>query len=144
MKVFGLTFQRLQENLFVDREGNDFAYSDGRIEEARILEIVSSATDISSSSWELHEKAETWPERYHLSVHRGAIIRSLSFLVNMRVSNWGRDGGAITRALGENFTSVDAIEGSIDRARICASRCRNSPKFEYSLPISIEITPSRI
>ena len=40
----------------------------------------------------------------------------------------GAGGGAITRALGEKFASVDAIEGSIDRARICASRCRDLPQ----------------
>ena len=78
MKAFGLTFQKLQKNLFVDCERSDFAYSDGHIEEARILEMVNAATDISSCSWELHEKAKTWPERYHLSIHRGAIIRCLS------------------------------------------------------------------
>ena len=141
MKAFGVTFQRLQKNLFVDRERNDFAYSDGHVEEARILEKVNSATDISSCSWELHESAQTWPERYHLSIHRGAIIRCLSFDRNLRVLEIGAGAGAVTRALGEKVSWVDAIEGSVDRARICASRCRDLPNVRVFAADSNRIAP---
>ncbi|MBI4525721.1 MAG: class I SAM-dependent methyltransferase [Deltaproteobacteria bacterium] len=127
MKTFGLSFRQIQENLFVDRGSNGFAYSDGQIAEERILEMVSSAQDISSTSWELHEKARTWVERYHLSIHRGSIIRCLPFSSNLQVLELGAGSGAVTRALGERFALVDAVEGSLDRAGICASRCRDLP-----------------
>ena len=127
MMPFGLSFQQVSENLHIDRNRGTFTYSDGMKDESHILDMVRAAQNLSSTSWELHEKTETWRERYHLSIHRGAIIRCLSFDRNLRVLEIGAGAGAITRALGETISWVDAIEGSVDRARICASRCRDLP-----------------
>jgi len=127
MKAFDLTFDQSESNLFIDQSRSVVAYSDGEKEERRLLEIVTSAQDLSAISWQLNDSATTWVERYHLSVHRGAIIRCLPFSANMQVLEMGAGAGAVTRGLGEKFAQVDAIEGSIERARICASRCRNLP-----------------
>jgi O-antigen biosynthesis protein len=127
MILFGLSFRQVSENLHIDQNRATFTYSDGMKEESHILDMVRAAQNLSSTSWELHEKTETWVERYHFSIHRGAIIRCLSFDRNLRVLEIGAGAGAITRALGEKVSWVDAIEGSVDRARICASRCRDLP-----------------
>src|SRR6266545_3316594 len=123
----GLSFRQVSENLHVDQNGGNFTYSDGKKDESHLLDIVGTAQNLSSTSWELHETADTWVERYHLSIHRAAIIRCLSFDPNLRVLEIGAGTGAITRALGEKFSRVDAIEVSIDRARVCATRCRDLP-----------------
>ena len=127
MKAFELTFDQSESNLFIDQSRTVVAYSDGGKEERRLLEIVRSAQDLSAISWQLNDSATTWVERYHLSVHRGAIIRCLPFSANLQVLEMGAGAGAVTRSLGEKFAQVDAIEGSIERARICASRCRDLP-----------------
>ena len=127
MEAFGLSFTPLTRNCFVDQSGHTVNYSDGLAEEKRLFDIVGSVEDLSSTSWQLHNRAKSWVERYHLSIHRGAIIRCLSFDRNLRVLEIGAGAGAITRALGEKVSCVDAIEGSVDRARICASRCRDLP-----------------
>ena len=127
MKAFNLTFNKSERNLFIDQSQSTVDYSDGETEERRLLAIVRSAQDLSTISWQLHDSATNWVERYHLSVHRGAIIRCLPFPTNLKVLEMGAGAGAVTRALGEKFAQVDAIEGSIERAHICASHCRDLP-----------------
>jgi hypothetical protein len=123
--AFGLSFRRFAENFFGDESGHDISYSDGMEEEKGLLAAVTAATDRSSLSWQLHDMAMSWVERYHFSVHRGAIVRCLPFPRSKRVLELGAGCGAITRTLGERFDHVDAIEGSVQRARICAKRCED-------------------
>jgi SAM-dependent methyltransferase len=123
MNAFGLRFWELDKNLFAATHPSAACYSDGQREEDHLWEIVRSASDLSSCSWELDNAARSWVEKYHCSVHRGAIIRCLPFSSEKRVLELGAGAGAITRALGERFVVVDAVEGSFDRARICARRC---------------------
>jgi protein-L-isoaspartate O-methyltransferase len=142
MKAFDLTFNQSEKNLFINHGRSAVVYSDGEKEERRLLEIVRSAQDLSAVSWQLHDNATTWVERYHLSVHRGSIIRCLPFPANMQVLEMGAGAGAVTRALGEKFAQVDAIEGSIERAHICARRCRDLPNVRVFAADLDKITPA--
>ena len=125
MKIFGQSFHKAGDNLYVTQDNTSFTYSDGDENERKLLEVTNSARDLSSLSLELHQNGQSWIDRYHFSMHRGAIIRCLPFSLDARVLEIGAGCGAVTRALAEKFAQVDAIEGSLNRARICSSRCRD-------------------
>jgi len=125
MNAFGLTFEPLAANLFSDPLSESVLYSDGASEEENLLNTVDSVDDLSSLSWRLQDAGSSWPGRYHFSVHRGAIIRCLPFASSKSVLELGAGCGAITRALGERFHRVDAVEGSVRRAKVCARRCKD-------------------
>lgn len=127
MNAFGLLFRPSENQLQISDDIDAIQYSDGETAETKLFEAISSATDLSATSWELQNVIENWAQRYHLSMHRGAIVRCLPFSASLQVLELGAGCGAMTRALGEKFSTVDAIEGSTARARICASRCRDLP-----------------
>ena len=127
MNIFGLSFRQAADRFYISDETREFQYSDGEIEEKTLIELINSTSDLSAISWDLHKNINSWAQRYHLSMHRGAIIRCLPITSNARVLELGAGCGAVTRALGEKFAKVDGIEGSETRASICASRCRDLP-----------------
>lgn len=100
-------------------------YSDGFRVENYILETIKKAKDISDNSEELMRAVKDWPSYYHLGIGRSNILRALELPHNARVLELGSGCGALTRYLGENFKSVDAIEGSLLRAQIARERCRD-------------------
>jgi 2-polyprenyl-3-methyl-5-hydroxy-6-metoxy-1,4-benzoquinol methylase len=101
------------------------AYTDGRTPEEYVLKALQEATDLRADSDELMGAVKNWPSYYHLGVGRTVILRCLDLPPEARVLEIGAGCGAITRYLGEHFASVDAIEGSPDRARIARERCRD-------------------
>ena len=125
MEAFGLSFRRAENRLHISDDTGTIQYSDGESEETKLFRTIGSIKDLSSISWELQRLIESWAQRYHLSMHRGAIVRCLPLSPHSQVLELGAGCGAVTRALGEKFAVVDAIEGSAARARICASRCRD-------------------
>jgi SAM-dependent methyltransferase len=127
MKAFGLSFRPSENQLLISENSGNIQYSDGEPEETKLFRTINSVSDLSSTSRELQSVINSWAQRYHLSIHRGAIIRCLPLGANSRVVELGAGCGAVTRALGEKFAAVDAVEGSVVRARICASRCRDLP-----------------
>lgn len=100
-------------------------YSDGIKIENYILKSIINAKDISDDSDELMRMVKDWPTYYHLGIGRSNILKSLDISYDANVLELGSGCGAITRYLGENFKSVDSIEGSLLRARIARERCRN-------------------
>jgi len=103
-----------------------FNYSDGKKIENYILNVIKNAKDISADSDELMSKVRDWISYYHLGVGRANILRIFdTFPKNARIIEFGSGCGAITRYLGENFQSIDAIEGSFLRAQITRERCRD-------------------
>ena len=100
-------------------------YSDGIKVENYILKSIINAKDISDDSDELMRMVKDWPTYYHLGIGRSNILKSLDISHDANVLELGSGCGAITRYLGENFKSVDGIEGSPLRARIARERCRN-------------------
>ena len=142
MEALGLSFTPVTPNCFVDQTGRTVNYSDGSAEESRLLDIVGSIEDLSSMSWQLHNSARNhgWNDIISRFIV-GRLSDALPLTGNLRVLEIGGGDGAITRALGEQVLWVDAIEGSIDRARICASRCRNLPNVRVFAADINRITP---
>ena len=114
-----------QSHLFRHSSGQDFAYSDGKEVEDRLLTLVSNAADRSTFSTELLEAITDWPSEYHLSRGRHCLVRPLGIRPGDRVLELGCGCGAITRYLGEMGAKVAAVEGSLSRARVAAERCRD-------------------
>jgi SAM-dependent methyltransferase len=142
MMLLGLSFRQVSDNFYVANNTDTFTYSDGAKDESHLLDIVRTAKNLSTTSWELNDTAKTWVDRYHFSVHRGAIVRCLSFASSQRVLELGAGCGAITRALGERFHHVDAIEGSPRRARICAMRCEGLQNVQVFAADIDKISPA--
>ena len=102
----------------------EYTYSDGKIENY-ILSAIKNADDISDDSEELMRLSKDWPSYYHLGTGRSNIIKCLDINKSINVLELGSGCGAITRCLGENFESVDCVEGSLLRAKITRERCRD-------------------
>ncbi len=102
-----------------------FEYSDGSDVESYIRETVARAKDLSVLSREIRRAAVDWPSSYHFSPRRANLLRPLSISQGSRVLEIGSGCGALTRQLVEAGAHVTAIEGSVDRAHIVASRLRD-------------------
>ena len=103
------------------------AYSEGTEAETRLYEIVCAAGDGSVSSPEIAAHISDWSTEYHFSRSRHLLLRPLAIQKGQRVLELGCGTGALTRYLGETGAKVDAVEGSLLRARIAAERCRDLP-----------------
>ena len=106
-----------------------YEYSDGAAAEAYILECVEACNDVSSGSDELVGRIRDWPSEYHFSASRATLLAPFD-LRGLSVLEVGCGCGAITRALGEAGAHVVALEGSLERARITAARCRGLDNVE--------------
>jgi precorrin-6B methylase 2/transposase-like protein len=111
--------------VFRPQHDRSFTYSDGAASEAYLAAVIESASDLRVGSAELARAIRDWPSQYHLSPARPNLLRPLAGALGQRVLEVGAGCGAITRFLGESGATVLAIEGSIDRAVIAASRCRD-------------------
>jgi 2-polyprenyl-3-methyl-5-hydroxy-6-metoxy-1,4-benzoquinol methylase len=106
-----------------------FAYSDGENEETYVKNVIASAADTSSTSAELESHIHDWPSEYHLTTKRAHLLRALDLSSLENVLELGCGCGAISRYLAEQGMNVDAIEGSVRRASIAHSRCRDLPNI---------------
>jgi len=102
-----------------------YNYSDGNTIEEYILSSIRNTSDISCGSSELLSYIKDWPTYYHFAIERANIFRFLEIEPNSKIIELGAGCGAITRYLGENYSSVDSIEGSKRRAKITRERCRD-------------------
>lgn len=110
-----------------------FNYSDGESSEKQLYQILSTSSDLSSSSTELEQQIVDWPTEYHLSSSRSNLLRPLNFSGVTRILELGCGCGSISRFLGEqDGVEVDAIEGSPTRAGLAALRCRDLPNVSIS------------
>lgn len=103
-------------------------YKDGG--EARVLEAIRPAQDITSMSEELERQARTWPELYHLSKSRANCLRAFDLSRDMRVLDVGGGCGAIARYLGEVCGQVDLLEPMPARAAVARERTRDLDNVE--------------
>jgi precorrin-6B methylase 2 len=120
---------RYDETRRVFRPPHDtpFPYSDGAASEAYLAAVVEGASDLGVGSAELARAIRDWPSQYHLSPARPNLLRPIAGAFGQRVLEVGAGCGALTRFLGESGATVVAVEGSLDRATIAASRCRDLP-----------------
>ena len=110
-----------------DTNTTEFGYSDGDDAETYLLSLLSRCTDRSTLSSELQRGIRDWPSEYHLSSKRANLLRIFEIPYLKAVLELGCGCGALSRFLGENGVAVDAVEGSLRRAQITASRCRDLP-----------------
>ncbi len=104
--------------------GTAVSYLDGA--ERYLLEALMSASDVGVFSPDLRARVRDWASLYHLTPYRATIMDALGFAnTSARVLELGAGCGAVTRWLGEHFDSVDAVEGSLARARVARERCRD-------------------
>jgi len=133
MKINGLSqkirladFQLDEDrNVYFYEKFQDFDYSDGIKTEKYILRSIKESDDIDYNSYELTKRVKDWPSYYHLGVGRGNILTALDLSRDAKVLELGCGCGAITRYLGENFKTIDAVEGSLFRTQITRERCRD-------------------
>jgi len=102
-------------------------YNDGESSELHLADIVKQAGDVGVFSCELRSKCTDWVTLYHLSPHRGNVLRPFENLLKGKVLEICAGCGAITRYLGEAGGRILALEGSPRRAAIAASRTRGLP-----------------
>lgn len=108
-------------------EHDSIAYSDGHALESQLLDALKQCHDLSSNSAELRQLIVDWPSEYHFSPARHNLLRPIDIRPEHRVLELGSGCGAITRYIGETGATVVAVEGSAQRARITAERCRDLP-----------------
>lgn len=125
VKLNNLEQQKNQVFGFPNAARNEFDYSDGESAENYLNLVLTQAVDLSSRSQELQEKIVDWPSEYHLSSDRSNLLRSYDLSNVSCALELGSGCGAITRYLGEQGISVDAIEGSGPRAQLGKLRCRD-------------------
>ena len=102
-------------------------YSDGEDLEAQLLLELKRTSDLTTLSFELMEKCTDWFHSYHLSPARANLLRPFRERLGGSVLELGAGCGAITRYLGENASSVVAVEGTWQRSLICSERTRDQP-----------------
>ena len=113
-----------ESSVWVLKQDSEFGYSDG-VESERYLEsVLRGAKDLSSSSSELEKQIKDWPSEYHLTAKRAQLFAGFDFDPSLKALEVGCGCGAITRYLGETFSDVVSIEGSIRRARLASLRTK--------------------
>lgn|GEM_PF-284447 len=131
--LIGETMQTSLHEFILDGDGvykspknqRDFGYSDGIAQEDYVLSTIRAARDLSTFSDELRGSIRDWASEYHFSQERHNLLRHLKFRPGMTILELGCGCGAITRQLGESGARVTAVEGSLQRARAAAARCRD-------------------
>ena len=115
-----------ENNVWMQTNYSDIAYSDGDQVEQRIASVIKQANDLTVLSTELRQHCTDWPSIYHLSSKRANIMRPFHDIwKGVDVLEIGAGCGAITRYLGECGANVLALEGSVRRAAIARSRTRD-------------------
>ncbi len=129
-KKFPQDFENM-DGVWVPKGASDnISYSDGKLAEDYLLEVIEKSSDVSSTSVELQASIRDWSSRYHLSAKRGNLFRALELRPGARILELGSGCGAITRYLGEQNVTVTAVEGSHSRAMITRARCRDLDNVE--------------
>jgi len=113
-----------ESSVWLIKEYSEIDYSDGGESERYLEHVFRSAKDLTSSSSELEKYIKDWPSQYHLTTKRAQLFAGFDFDPSLKVLEVGCGYGAITRFLGETFSDVVSIEGSIKRARLARLRTK--------------------
>jgi SAM-dependent methyltransferase len=112
------------------------SYTDGSEIEKALFEIVSSVNDTSIYSEQLQKECTSWANTYHFSADRHHLLKPIEGLIrNKTVLELGCGCGAITRYLGEVSNHVVAVEGSVNRGKVAAERCRDLPNVNVVIDL---------
>ncbi len=104
-------------------------YTDGSIMEQRILEILRTAEDVSSSAHIAYDQYDSWPVRYHLAPERANLLRHLDFS-GTEVLELGAGMGAVSRYIAEQDCSLTVVEGTVMRYSCLMERLRGLDNWE--------------
>ncbi|MDR3641289.1 MAG: class I SAM-dependent methyltransferase [Humidesulfovibrio sp.] len=102
--------------------GTPIAYADSS--EAPLLERFSGPQEHDEYSVTSHDMP--WALHYHLTPRRKSLLSWMDFGPDANILELGAGCGALTSLLVERASSVTAVEGSLDRARVIQQRCRNA------------------
>src|SRR5688500_15462319 len=108
--------------------GEPVPYLDGGEEAMR--QVLEGPIDRTTGSDELAARINDWPSRYHLSRLRANLLRPLRLGPGARLLGVGAGTGPVARDAGEQGAEVGALEGSLPRARVAASRCEGLDRVE--------------
>lgn len=102
-------------------EEQGFNFSDGDTQENYLRSVFEDLEPGADASGYIRD----WSSEYHLSPLRSNLLRGVEIRPEDTVLEVGCGCGAITEYLGQCGARVTALEGSVRRARITASRCRH-------------------
>ncbi|MFV1975716.1 MAG: class I SAM-dependent methyltransferase [Candidatus Scalindua sp.] len=132
-----------ESSVWVLKQHGGFGYSDGMESERYLERVFRDTKDLSSRSSELERHIKDWPSEYHLTVKRAQLFAGFDFDPSLKVLEVGCGCGAITRYLGESFSDVVSIEGSLKRARLARLRTKDLEAVSIICAPFQEITFSR-
>ncbi|MFD3322137.1 class I SAM-dependent methyltransferase [Alteromonas macleodii] len=123
-------------NLWIDKNTKKHAYSDGEATEAHLYEIVRSSKDVSLYSETLQRNCSSWANTYHFSSDRHHLLKPIEgMLKGKNVLELGCGCGGISRYLGEVSSNLVAVEGSVNRGKVAAQRCRDLPNVNVVIDL---------
>ncbi len=117
--------QRRESGIWCLGDSCAFSYSEGEEAENYLRDCFLEARDLGCNSISLQGKIKDWSSEYHLSPTRANLLRALELESMDQVLELGCGCGSMTRYLGEQTMSVDAVEGSPVRAELAGLRCRD-------------------
>lgn len=124
MRIGDFSFDSSSQVYVSNVSSSSVRYRDGS--EDYLAETFRQSADVTLFSPELRSKIKDWPSFYHLSPLRSTIFDCLGLQNrNLKVLELGAGCGAVTRWLGEHFSEVYAVEGSVERARLARQRCHD-------------------
>ncbi len=121
----------VKNGIHVRPDYSKFVYSDGDVNEQRMLEILQQTKDVSTQSEELKQNIDSWVSEYHFSQSRHNLLRGLDLENFENVLELGAGCGAITRQLGERCGQITAVDGSFQRLAVAAERCRGLSNVSF-------------
>lgn len=121
----------VKNHIYVRPEYSKFAYSDGDDNEKKMLEILQKTQNLSTQSSELKQYIDSWVFEYHFSQLRHNLLRGLHLENFENVLELGSGCGPITRQLGERCGQITSVDGSFQRLRVAAERCRGLSNVSF-------------
>ncbi len=126
------------EGLYLWKNYTDIGYKDGS--EEYLLSIFE-RIEASAYPVELQFYIKDWASRYHLSYIRTNLLESIRELFNKewKVLEIGAGMGALTVWMSENFSLVDAVEGSFIRGKVLRERVKNKTNVRVFIGDAVKI-----
>ncbi|MBS1270163.1 MAG: UDP-Glc:alpha-D-GlcNAc-diphosphoundecaprenol beta-1,3-glucosyltransferase WfgD [Gammaproteobacteria bacterium] len=115
----------LQGYVYMHHGSSGLDRGDSQGVEAYLKTVLENASDLSSYSLELGSHIQDSATEVHLSAKRANLLRGFDLSGFDRVLEVGCGGGAVTRYLGEQGLSVDAVERNPRHSELAALRCRD-------------------